>query len=64
MLLWMYISVFAVIAVVSPYDGFYEAVTYYVFFIELNMSDAIDIPQNARGFFKTAALIFRQVNLR
>src|SRR5688572_10244072 len=56
-------SFFFAFAIVSPDDGFHQAVTHYVFFVELDMSYSIDISQYARGFFQTTALVFRKVNL-
>ena len=46
-LAWALIGVnvcFLVVLVVSPDNGFYEAVTHYVFFIQLNLSDPVDVP--------------------
>src|SRR5215831_5982618 len=59
----MFIRFLFPFAVISFDDGFYQSVTYHVFFIQLNMCDAIYIFQDADSLFQTASLILWKVYL-
>jgi hypothetical protein len=50
-------------SLVRPDNGLYQAVPYYIFFIQLQVADAIDIPEDPGGFFQAGSLVLRQVYL-